>query len=631
MDRQTVYPGQIPLETDLLNTNKFAMIALAKLAAAMLGTATVINGLGCVPTGPASLQVVVNPGEVYSLANVDATAYSSLPADTTHNILKQGILLDAVTLSCPAPATAGQSVNYLIQAAYLDTDTGLITLPYYNASNPTQAWAGPGNSGAQQATARKGIVNVTVKAGVSATTGSQVTPAPDAGYTGLWVVTVANGQTTITSANIAQAANAPILPADLLHAIQQNALTTAVDTGAANAYAVSYSPAITALTDGMVLWFKAKTANSGASTLNVNGLGAQPLVGGAHSALQGGEIVAGGKCQAVWRADISSWVLLECTGGALQVAPSTQSNHAVQLGQMQASTGSAGSTAWRNELLNSSAEVAQGSAVSLSTSPQYGLVDMATGWASGGAISAGTLTQDTAAPVGRTGKAVRFQGCTLTGPGQLSWRYRMEAADAVKLKNQTTTFQIKVQHNVGAAINYTVVIRKPTAADNFTSTTVIGTSAATSVPSGASTALLFTQALGDCSNGLEIEVQAACGAVTTKDFWWTEWGIEEGSTATPVVFRPFAVELAACQRYYRLISVVKMWSSGIAGQVFGQSITFPTMRVAPTVTVGSWSYSNASGGGFELVAVDSLNINAAATTSAYAWFNASNLTLSARL
>ncbi|MGT2505656.1 hypothetical protein [Cupriavidus basilensis] len=341
MDRQTVYPGQIPLEADLLNTNKFAMIALAKLAAAMLGTATVVNGLACVPTGPASLQVVVNPGEIYSLANIDATAYSSLPADTAHSILKQGISLDAVTLSCPAPVTAGQSVNYLIQAAYLDTDAGLIALPYYNASNPTQAWSGPNNSGAQQATVRKGIVNISAKTGVAATTGSQVTPAPDAGYTGLWVVTVANGQSTITSANITQAANAPTLPADLLHAVQQSALTTAVDTGSANTYVVSYSPAITALTDGMVLSFKVKTANTGASTLNVNGLGAQPLVGGAHSALQGGEMVANGKASAIWRADISSFVLLECTGGALQVAPGTQSNHAAQFSQVVGVVGTA--------------------------------------------------------------------------------------------------------------------------------------------------------------------------------------------------------------------------------------------------------------------------------------------------
>ncbi|NOV25881.1 phage tail protein [Cupriavidus necator] len=333
MDRQIIYPGQIPLETDLLNTNKNAMIALAKLAAAMFGTATVVNGLACVPTSPASLQVNVNPGEMYSLANVDATAYSSVAADTTHSILKQGIVMDALTLSCPAPVTAGQSVNYLIQASYQDSDQGLVTLPYYNASNPSQAWSGPGNSGAQQATVRKGIVNITAKAGVAATTGSQTTPAPDAGYTGLYVVTVANGQTTITAANITQAANAPILPTDLLHAIQANSLVTANDTGSANTYVVSFSPAISALTDGMVVWFKAKTANTGASTLNVNGLGASPLVGGAHSALQGGEIVANGKACAVWRADISSWVLIECTGGALQVAPATQSNHALQLGQ----------------------------------------------------------------------------------------------------------------------------------------------------------------------------------------------------------------------------------------------------------------------------------------------------------
>lgn len=335
MDRQIIYPGQVPLSTDLLNTNRYTIVAIAKLASAMLGTATVVNGLATVPTSPASLQVNVNPGEMYALANVDATAYGELPADT-HSILKQGISLDAVTLSCPAPVTAGQSVNYLIQATYQDSDTGLVTLPYYNASNPSQAWSGPGNSGAQQATARKGIVNITSKAGIAATTGSQTTPAPDAGYTGLYVVTVANGQSTITSANIVQATNAPILPTDLLHSIQANSLVTAVDTGSANTYVVSYSPAITALTDGMVVWFKVKTANTGASTLNVNGLGASPMVGGAHSALQGGEIVANGKACAVWRADISSWVLIECTGGAMQVAPGTQSNHVPNLGQFLA-------------------------------------------------------------------------------------------------------------------------------------------------------------------------------------------------------------------------------------------------------------------------------------------------------
>ena len=58
-------------------------------------------------------------------------------------------------------------------------------------------------NGLTQNTVRKGAVVVQVKAGASATTGSQVTPAPDSGYVGLYVITVANAQTTITSSNIA--------------------------------------------------------------------------------------------------------------------------------------------------------------------------------------------------------------------------------------------------------------------------------------------------------------------------------------------------------------------------------------------------------------------------------------------
>lgn len=108
----------------------------------------------------------------------------------------------------------------------------------------------------------------------------------------------------------------------------------AIGGGTANAQTATYSPAITALTDGMVLWFKAAAANTGATTLNVNGLGASPVVGAAHSALQGGEIVANGRCMVIWSATLTSWVLIECTGGALQVAPSTQSNQVVNQSQV---------------------------------------------------------------------------------------------------------------------------------------------------------------------------------------------------------------------------------------------------------------------------------------------------------
>lgn len=117
--------------------------------------------------------------------------------------------------------------------------------------------------------------------------------------------------------------------------IQTNSPMYAVATGSANAIVVTYAPAIPSLTDGAVLWFKAAAANTGAATLNVNGLGVKPILGLAHSALQGGEIVANGKCQVIWNAPLDKFVLIECTGAAMQVAPAKESQHVPQFGQVQ--------------------------------------------------------------------------------------------------------------------------------------------------------------------------------------------------------------------------------------------------------------------------------------------------------
>jgi hypothetical protein len=129
--------------------------------------------------------------------------------------------------------------------------------------------------------------------------------------------------------------------AQALQAIRSGALIYAVDTGAANAMVVNYTPATPALPDGMVLWVKAKATNTGPTTINVDGHGAIPVTGAAHQALQGGEIVANGRCQLIYSATLNSCVLIECTGGALQVAPATAGQHAPQMGQVAGVAGSA--------------------------------------------------------------------------------------------------------------------------------------------------------------------------------------------------------------------------------------------------------------------------------------------------
>ena len=321
MKRQIVYPGAVPLETDLLNTNRNILIALAKFSAALLGTSTIVNGLACTPTGPASLQVYVAPGEIYSLQNLDGTAYSSLAADTTHAIMKQGILLDQATLSCPAPVTVGQSVNYLIQATYQDVDGGATVLPYYNASNPTTAYSGPANSGTAQNTYRDGVCTVTAKAGVAATTGSQTTPAPDAGYIGLFVVTVAYGQTQITAPNIAALSGAPFLPAAglVIGGLQGNACNISTAGGTADAITGVYTPGITALTNGMTLYVRGLLANATTTptfTPNSGTIPAKTVVKGAGAALAAGDFAGAGHwAELQYDATLDKWVLLNPATG----------------------------------------------------------------------------------------------------------------------------------------------------------------------------------------------------------------------------------------------------------------------------------------------------------------------------
>lgn len=178
------------------------MVGLASLSEAVLGRTTTIDGLVVSPTTPTSLAVNVGVGSIYAAASLDAQAYGSLPADTAHSIVKQGVQLDPLRVPITVPGTPGYSQTFLLQAAFQEVDAGAVVLPFYNSANPSQAWAGPSNSGSQQYTERNGRVVVQVKAGAPAPTGSQPTPQPDPNWVGLAWVTVASGQAVILQQHI---------------------------------------------------------------------------------------------------------------------------------------------------------------------------------------------------------------------------------------------------------------------------------------------------------------------------------------------------------------------------------------------------------------------------------------------
>jgi hypothetical protein len=225
-DRIIVYPGSIPQDTDLLKTNQNAMVALGFLAQATLGTGTSADGLDCTPTIPASLSVLVSAGSIYSVQNLESTSYGSLPSDTDDQIVKQGIVLGNTSFTITPPTTSGQSRVYLVQAQFEEVDGGETVLPYFNAANQDVPYSGPANDGSAQNTERQGKCILSLKAGTAASTGSQVTPTPDAGFVGLWAITVANGASTITSGNIAQYPGAPFIGNKLTQRVAKVQMTS---------------------------------------------------------------------------------------------------------------------------------------------------------------------------------------------------------------------------------------------------------------------------------------------------------------------------------------------------------------------------------------------------------------------
>jgi hypothetical protein len=296
MDRTTVYPTEQPTATTWLGAEKAKMIAQGYLAQGILGTSTVVDGLSCIPTIPASLAVTINPGSIYQLEPVDSTSWSSLPLDTVHQIIKQGISLDAVNLTLIPPGTSGQAINYLIEAAFSEQDTGTQVLPYFNSANPLIPFSGPAGSGVSQPTLRQGLISLVAKAGVAATAGTQVTPAPDVGYVGMWVVTVANGATQLTSAQISQYAAAPFilvkLP-QLPYWVQQGTYWQCIDAGAGNGIVVSPIP-VPSTQPANLFVRRINFTNTGAMVITIVGsaglLGPYSVIHASGAAIASGDV-----------------------------------------------------------------------------------------------------------------------------------------------------------------------------------------------------------------------------------------------------------------------------------------------------------------------------------------------------
>ncbi len=126
-------------------------------------------------------------------------------------------------------------------------------------------------------------------------------------------------------------------------------------------------------------------------------------------------------------------------------------------------------------------------------------------------------------------------------------------------------------------------MRKANAPDDFSGVTDIESDTVTLANDTNGGIALMIPTMGDCSNGIEIEVKIDCGAITTKDFFLAEEQLSIGETKQPFEARPVAFEINLVNRYLRAIAgFVAVANSGSNMQV---SFPHPEMRAAPAYTV----------------------------------------------
>jgi len=198
-----------------------------------------------------------------------------------------------------------------------------------------------------------------------------------------------------------------------------------------------------------------------------------------------------------------------------------------------------------------------------------------------GAVTSGTIKRVTSSfTLSETGHATFVENATLTGAGAILFRRRIEAKDAWKFFNQAAYYSARVYHDHGVAQDFIITVRKANALDDFTTTTQIAMGTISIANNANSDIDLAIADMGDCRNGIEIEVKVDCGAITTKDTYLGQEQLTIGTTKRPFMARPVSLEEKLVSRYLRPVTgLVAVANSSSNMQVV---LNHPNMRATPT-------------------------------------------------
>lgn len=359
-------------------------------------------------------------------------------------------------------------------------------------------------------------------------------------------------------------------------------------------------PAYTAYVAGMTLSFIPVATNTGAVTIDVDGLGAKNIYVGNASPLSGGELVLGRIVQVEYdgtRFQVYTTTLADGIVTASKLASNSVTT--VKIADANVTTAKLANNAvtaaklgnsgyelgMRNRIINGEMLVDQRNAGASQTFTAAAAlaycVDRWYGYCTGANITGQQITVSGF-------KRYRFTGATSnTGVG---FGQRIEANNSSDLASTTATLSVNLSSSSLTTINWAAYYANT--ADSFGT---LASPTRTSIASGSftitSTATVYTTNItvpAAATTGIEI-VFTGGALIAAQTLTIGDVQLEQGSNATPIEYRPYGFELSLCQRYFANNNgtgyPVYLYGSASNGNTFGASAALPVeMRVAPTIT-----------------------------------------------
>lgn len=233
-----------------------------------------------------------------------------------------------------------------------------------------------------------------------------------------------------------------------------------------------------------------------------------------------------------------------------------------------------------NAVINGGCMASSRPSATITNSYAYGPIDLLAVKADG-TVAAGTISQATGTTsLTQTAHACFVENCTLTGSGAVYFRHRIESKIARRFVGQIANFSARVYHDVGSAVDAVITINKADSADDFSSVTQVATKTISVPDTTNHTIEAVIAGMGDCSNGIEIEVKMDTGAITTKDVYCGDLQLTIGEDRRDFEIRPLQVEQLLVRRY--LYPVKGFVAVANTASVMQAVVGHVGMRAAPT-------------------------------------------------